>query len=292
VIRAYVAYVACAAVLASLAIGCGGGSVCGNGKPELPDEQCDDGNTIEDDGCTSACRAVPTRDAQFIWTFAAHELPGFTENCTGVGAAKVKLDVTGPKSTSYTLACGDLQFTAIALAAGSYSVTANLLDAAGTLLTKGGTRADFVIPEATTGTPVQVKLDFAYADFVRTDYVGDWYYQLTWGGAPGCTVAVPPVTDMSIRIERGGHPVVSTDGKTIDGVTPEPCTSGLQAIQNLPWGPASVTITGFATGGAAAFKATFPTFLGAGISNPTLAYDVTSLAPDAGVPDATVPDAQ
>jgi len=37
----------------------GPGPVCGNGVLELPDEECDDGNTVDGDGCSATCTNEP-----------------------------------------------------------------------------------------------------------------------------------------------------------------------------------------------------------------------------------------
>ena len=50
----------------------------------------------------------------------------------------------------------------------------------------------------------------------------------------------------------------------------------------VPFGPAELTATGIAAEGIA-FHHTFDTFIGAGISNPTLTFDVTNPPTDAGV---------
>ena len=52
--------VGAALALAALLVlgGCASGAECGDGVVEPP-EQCDDGNTVDDDGCTNAC-LLPT----------------------------------------------------------------------------------------------------------------------------------------------------------------------------------------------------------------------------------------
>jgi cysteine-rich repeat protein len=45
-------------------------SICGNGRLELG-ETCDDGNLVEDDGCTSSCAAGECKGASYPSTFAA-----------------------------------------------------------------------------------------------------------------------------------------------------------------------------------------------------------------------------
>jgi cysteine-rich repeat protein len=273
-------------------VGCGGSSVCGNGVAESG-EQCDDGNTLDEDGCSSTCQQQETRDVQIIWTMITKEVAGFSETCTGVSAAKIRLDITGPMPSTRDVDCNYSQTTVRALAPGDYEVKGTLLDSMDRPLTRGLSTVAFVIPQAPTGSPVQATVDFAMDDFLRTDYQGDWFYKLSWAGALTCSTAVPPVLKTSIRLERDGQAIVSGKGVTIDGLTPTDCIEGehAPAINKLPWGPADLIVTGLDASGTPRFRETFTTFIGAGIVNPALAYDVDSLAPDAGVADAGAPDA-
>jgi hypothetical protein len=254
------------ALMAALVTGCGGDSECG--------DECHGG----------------TRDVRLVWTLQANEAPGFVGSCSGTKAVTTRLEITGPMNITLEKDCEFYQYTLAALDPGSYEVVGTLIDADHKPLTKGKAKASFVVPEA-PGT-VQVMLDFAYGDFDRSDYKGNWIYTLKWGGAT-CAAATPPVATSSIRLERGGHAIKTSDGKTIDGASPEPCTDPSIApqIKNLPWGPAEVTIVGFDASATPAFRQTFKTFVGAGIANPVLSYDVASLTPDAGIPDAAASDA-
>jgi cysteine-rich repeat protein len=283
-------FVAVAAALVHA--GCGGGSVCGNGDPESG-EECDDGNQRDDDACSNACRQRDTRDAQLIWTMVANEVPGFSESCTGVGAARVKLVVTGPTAVTLDRDCNESQYIQAVLDAGHYSVVGTLVDSAGAALTKGMAKAEFDMPETPSGTPVQVNIDFPFADFLRTDYKGSWIYRFVWDGKTSCASALPPVVTRSVRLERGGTPLADADGVVLDGMTPGDCVdpSSAPSIMGIPWGPADLTVVGFDATGTPQFRETFHTFVGAGISNPILTYDVDSLRPDAGVPDAGAADA-
>jgi cysteine-rich repeat protein len=282
-----------ALILVALAAhGCGGGSVCGNGKAEPPDEQCDDGNDNEEDGCSSSCRQLATRDAQLIWTMLEHEADQFNESCSGVGAKTVQLDLTGPSSVTLMRDCGESQYLQSMLQAGHYTVTATLLDAAGVALTKGKTKVEFDMPEVATGTAVQVPIDFGFDDFVKS-YQGNWLYRLRWGGAATCGAANPPVAKRTIRLERDGQVLTTGGGVAVDGATAEPCTDTTTSftIADLTWGPMDVIVTGLDASDTPRFRETFHSFSGARITKPIILYDVASLDPDAGVPDAAVADA-
>jgi len=276
-------------VLGLATVGCGGGAdaECGIGVAEVG-EQCDDGNTLDDDGCSSACQQQDTRDVQIVWTMITKAVAGFSETCTGVTAARIHLEIAGPQPSALDFPCDYSQTTVRALAPGNYVVTGTLFDAMDRPLTRGKSKAEFVMPVDPSGPPVQAIVDFAMDDFVRSDYEGDWFYKLSWAGKKKCSAAEPPVVKTSIRLERDGHAIVSGKGVTIDGLSPMDCYEGQHApaINKLPWGPAQLVVTGLDASGTPQFQETFTTFIGAGILNPALEYDVDSLAPDAGVPDA------
>jgi cysteine-rich repeat protein len=270
------------------AAGCGG-SVCGNGEVESG-EQCDDGNDRNDDSCTNSCAQHLTLDAQIVFSFLAQEgVVGFNENCSGVGAKTVRLELTGPMTDTQDVECTFGQYTFKALVPGTYQVKGTMLDSTGAALTMGDSVTGFTIAAQT----VSASLNFAFADFIGA-YQGNWFYRFKWGGANTCAGAIPPVTMATIRLERDGVPVMTTTGTVVDGLTPGACFDASDvghAINDLPWGAATLTVTGLDSTGTPQFMETFPTFLGAGVSNPILEYDVNSLAPDAGVPDAGPPDA-
>ena len=64
-----------------------------------------------------------------------------------------------------------------------------------------------------------------------------------------------------------------------------------QSALGIPFGPATFIVEGQDSVGDPQFSQGFATFIGAGITNPEYHFDVASLAPDAGVPDASPPDA-
>lgn len=267
-----------------------GGSVCGNGKVESG-EQCDDGNMRDDDACTNSCMQHDTLDAQVKWTLLGQEAPGFSETCGGVGASKIHLVIAGPMPFDQTVDCSSSQYIFKALTPGDYTVTGTLLDIMDMPVTKGMSTTGFTI----SGADVNVTLNFGFDDFVSS-YFGNYFYRIKWGGAVTCADGVPPVVMTKFRLERGGQPIKNMDGTiTVDGVTPTPChdftEQFAESVNTLPWGPATAIITGLDGNGVPQFKGTFPTFVGAGVSNPIIEFDVNSLAPDAGPADAAAVDA-
>lgn len=282
----------------AIVTGCGDDApppVCGNGVPETG-EQCDDGNTRDDDACSNMCRSRATNDAQVVWTLVSQELPGFNETCGGVMASEIELHLVGPGTdVTERSACSDGQRFFVALADGEYTVNGRLYDSAGAAVTTGVAQTTFAV----TGADVSATLDFPYADFTR-QYMGDYFFRVRWAGADMCAAALPPVTQHVLRLERGGVALagMTNNGDPIDGSAPGMCRDAAttvnqfpQSINDLPWGPAEMTVEGLDATGTPQFRETFPTFVGAGLANPELQLDVNSLAPDAGVPDAAPVDA-
>jgi cysteine-rich repeat protein len=281
-------------LLVLAAAGCGS-SVCGNGVIESG-EQCDDGNLIDGDGCSSSCRAEEIVQTFIHWSFVASQYPPFTgETCDGLGAKQVTLALTGPKAITQSIDCSFGQYPFKQLPVGSYNVNAVLYDAAGGALTRGLATTSFVA----SGQKQDVFIDFPFEDFTG-GYHGIYYFTTSWAGAARCNDAVPHVVKQRVRLERNGTSfpgVMTQDGLPIDGSAAGPCRDGgsgaAQAVLDLPWGPAQITVTGEDGNGTALFRKTFDTFVGAGVANPTAVLDVPSLfPPDAGVADApSGPDA-
>lgn len=271
--------------------GCGG-AVCGDGVVE-DGEGCDDGNTRDDDGCSNSCNARETLDATIAWTLLGSEAQGFSETCGGVLASNVRITISGPMMIEETVACGNTQYLFTALRPGDYQVRAVLLDINDQPITSGLAAASFSISSGDLTVPI----DFSFADFLAS-YTGDYFFRVKWGGADTCAGATPPVVTHRLRFERDGAavscmnpPCVTDEGDPIDGSATGACRDASaefpQAVNRVPWGPVTITVTGYDGAGAETHRETFASFVGGGISNPDLTLDVNSLAPDAGVtPDA------
>jgi cysteine-rich repeat protein len=266
---------------------------CGDGVVEAG-EQCDDGsgNGAPGDPCSKQCRLSAELDAYVKWTIVGAEYPGFSETCGGVQAKTVQLTITGPSASTPTAPCSDYSIKLADIKPGDYTVTAVLWGDpdAGAALTKGMAHTSFTI--SATNPQVMTTMDFPYEDFVRTDYTGDFYFATRWGSSQTCAGATPPVASQTLLLERGGTPLVDTNNLPLDG-TQSTCVDAnnpqTELAKHLPWGPATMTITGVDSTGTPQFMGTFQTFVGADIANPTLTFDVPSLTPDAGVPDASAP---
>jgi cysteine-rich repeat protein len=292
----WAAAVTCAfAGAAQLAAGCGGGgATCGNGRVE-GNEECDDGNNVNGDGCDNGC-VDSTNDVHMVWSLIGVEYPGFEETCIGVGASQAEFVFSGVgEPRTERVQCDFTETWFQDFDDGTYTVTGTLFDATDAAITKGQATAQFTV----NGRDVDpVEIDFAFGDFTGS-YTGNFYFRVWWGGVDSCDGAAPPVTQQVLRLERDGVPIPgATDvGDPIDGSAPAPCRpanpnlGSSQKVIGIPWGPARLIIEGRDASGMAQFQESFDTFVGAGVANPEYAFDVNSLAPDAGPADAAIPDA-
>jgi hypothetical protein len=96
------------------------------------------------------------------------------------------------------------------------------------------------------------------------------------------------VTQKLTLMSNGQVVAAMTDsGEVLDG-TPAPCRASTeqfpQSAINLPFGPAALIVEGDDAANHPSFSRAFDVFVGAGISNPTITYDLPAPPPaDAGV---------
>jgi cysteine-rich repeat protein len=289
--------------LAALVAACGGddsGSVCGNMIQE-PGEACDDGNDVNDDNCTNACQLnLPeTLDAVIKWEFNRNAAPLFdVDSCFDLGVTRVDVEIQHTSDASATFmdseTCGFKQVTFTDIPPGDYLARLRPLDSSDELKTTETIEQLFTIGTA----DVTVEVNIPY-DKWKDDYTGTFYFRLHWGAmGVDCSVAVPPVVEHRLTMKRGAMPVNQTteNGDRLNGTAPGNCVSlgeeFPQSALQIPWGPYTFRVEGLDSGGVPQFDETFDTFVGAGVSNPEMQFEVRSLnEPDAGVPDAGAPDA-
>jgi hypothetical protein len=230
-----------------------------------------------------------TFDAYPEWQFPM-------DSCSDFGAAKVQVDVTnGAGSDSTTVVdCGEAQATFSGLDPGDYTVSVTPLDAGGgSLVTAPATGSATSMGPGTSSTAT-VNVTW---DQWTGSHTGTFLFRLSWAGQ-SCAMATPPVVSQLLTLKVQGATVAATteQGMTkLDGTGSAACypleASFPDDAKNVPFGPAQLTVVGMDGSGAVQFEHTFDTFVGAGISNPTITYDVPP--PDAGIdapPDAP-PDA-
>ena len=257
---------------------CGGSDpVCGDATAE-GDEACDDGNTNENDGCTSNCAVAPSTEVHIEWSVASQELDGFNETCPGVGAQHIELTFTGAENRTELVNCTFMNTFVRGLAPGDYQLSARLLDAGGESLVRAPTKVSF---RQDASMQAMLVLDFPFAAFER-DYEGTFFFRVKWDGEESCA----GVAEYAVRLERDGAPLRGTfrgegggdQDVTFDGQTSWPCHAFAEefpeALRAVPWGPARITITGSSSSGTTLFEGSFDTFVGAGLSNPEVIFDV------------------
>lgn len=262
----------------SLVLSCGGDSkpppVCPDGNCELP------GNTV------------------VKWMFNSYPDRGFQmDSCTDLQVSKVKVDLTDAMGvvTSQLENCDNAQSTFLGLADGDYTIAITPTDSSGTAMVTAPITG--MVTAATSGMTADVSIPVPWTAWTGS-YSGTFLFRLSWGGTT-CATATPPVKTQILKLMANGQPVhqMSNTGHKLDGSDPEPCYALTEQFPEsalaLPFGPATLTVEGKDDQGNMKFTRSFDTFVGAGISNPTLTFDSTLPMPDAGVdapPDAP-PDA-
>lgn len=209
-----------------------------------------------------------------------------SDACSDVGAITVRVElvnVADPAITDFAdKSCGEGQATFIDLPPGNYNVSVQPLDIdGGVLVTVPGSGQ---VLAGTSGANTEVTVNVPYTAWTQA-YTGQFLYRLSWGGpAVSCGMATPVVTTQEVTLTAGG--VVRTERSSIDnmpyqkldGTDPKPCRSLTDAfpqnVMGLPFGPATLLVVGRDAADLVVFRTQFDTFIGAGIFNPTLAFDV------------------
>ncbi len=209
-----------------------------------------------------------------------------SDACSDVGAITVRVeltDVADPLNTVFAdKGCGEGQATFIDLPPGMYNVAVQPLDIdGGVLVTTAGSGQ---VLAGSSGANTEVTVNVPYTAWALA-YTGQFLYRLSWGGpAVSCAMATPAVVTQEVTLTAGG--VVRTERSSIDnmpyqkldGTDPKPCRALTDAfpqnVMGLPFGPATLLIVGRNAADMVVFRTQFDTFVGAGVFNPTLAFDV------------------
>lgn len=264
---------------------CGGGEepFCGDGTVDLG-EQCDDGNANELDACR-ACLAYIAPRTVVKWEFNAAAAPGFTTDaCGDVGARQVDVALAGPTPETRRVGCTDGRVTFVDLAPGEYTASVTPLDMAGTWLVTSPSTATF--PANTTPGTTQEHTVVVPPEAWAQPMTGTFFFILRWAGME-CGAAAPPVATQLVTLMRPGGPVSQQANVgspypiyRLDGTQPVPCVASVlaqaESAQGVPFGRATLTVSGRDSGGSEWFRGTFDTFVGAGASNPIYTFDIPS----------------
>ena len=207
------------------------------------------------------------------------------DSCTDLGVSQVEVDLTDAKGkvTTQKVSCDYAQVTFVGLVAGDYTITMTPLDAGGASLINAPISGMVTASDQAVETTMYVPWD-AWTQ----PYTGTFLFRVSWGGQ-SCAAAMPAVQKQALELMIGGNVVAAmTDsGEKLDGMDWVPCRALTdefpQSVTMLPFGPATLVVEGKDAMDNMKFTHSFDVFVGAGISNPTVTYDVPAPAIDAGV---------
>jgi hypothetical protein len=219
-------------------------------------------------GCGGADMSV---DTYVRWTIIGEEYPSFHETPGGVGAKKVRIDLTGADEQSLTVDASFMQYKLSGLPLGDYVAKVTLLDSRDMPITRGLSATAFTA----NGTQQSITVDVKFTDFGR-EFTGNFFFDVAWGGSATCAGAPTPVAKQSFVLMRGAVPIAGAtlDGDALDGSTKLACKDGTLIAVGLPWGPAQLRITGYDAADVVLYEKTFNTFIGADLANPLMAFNV------------------
>ncbi len=219
------------------------------------------------------------------WKFNHFPMVGFdSDACSELNVVTVRVEANLADGTPVDMmekSCGEGQLTFLGLGQGAYKFVVTPLDIDGNSLVTAPVTA--MGTAAAPGTSLDVAVDVNYPAWARP-YTGQLLFRLKWGGV-SCAMATPtPVATQLVTLTAGG--TVRTESTSIDnvvfqkldGTDPKPCRAFTDAfpqnVMGIPFGPATILVVGKDAGDVVVFSHTFDTFIGAGVFNPTLTYDV------------------
>ena len=237
---------------------------------------------------TAACGGTedpcPTNDCELKgrtvvkWTFNHYPERGFgMDSCVDFGVSKVAIDVVDANgfATSGQDDCGSAQATFSGLDPGDYTVYVMPLDAAG-----NGLLAFPVTTKVTAGTlgdNREVTVNVPWDAWLGT-YTGTYLFRISWGGLSCEATTDIKQQKLTLAVNGAVQNLTTDDGQALNGSDMKPCkklTDNFpQSVLGVPFGPATLLIEGYDETNNMRFSKQFDTFVGAGITNPTLTFDV------------------
>jgi hypothetical protein len=269
---------------------CKGSAVCGDGKREEP-EQCDNGlsNGAVGNNCSADCTLVGISRALLRVTVyrLRDEAPGYPgATCKDLGAAKVRLVVSGPDAKDEQYDCQSSLPAYDGITPGMYQVSATLLDDKGMPITK---EIKSSMVDVKIGPETSLSLNFKPADFLKT-YTGRLDFLPQWGAVgKACADAQPPLNMMTLKITKPGSatpiPGMANNGLKLDG-SAGPCfvkdaTYQYLRVDAIEWGHYDVYLNGL-TGSNIHYCEKFDVFVGPSNANPTFDLVVDPASTDGG----------
>lgn len=275
----------CTAAIVSIGAlaACNNGPECGNGKVETG-ETCDKGsmNGMTGVNCSSACqlRNIDAASVQVFYSRLKDEVPGFAgASCKDLGAKSAHVRLVGPTMFDENWDCSLNSKNYTKVDAGEYQAFVTLLDDAGNALTNevASEKTAVAVPGS-----INLEVNLKYADFIKTDYVGTYYFVPNWG-ADGTYCAAASVTQMQVTMTPDGSstPVTNTVTPTVplDGTTTACFTPGTPTfikVANLTWGYYDLKLVGLDAASAVQYCESLVAFVGPGVGTPT--FDLVASA--------------
>ena len=237
----------------------------------------------------AACGGVddpcPTDDCELKgrtvvkWTFDAYPDRGFAmDSCVDFKVSKVSVDVQDANGvvTHGIDDCGAAQATFSGLAPGDYDVFVMPLDYDGNPIL--GYPVTSKVTAGTVDVPTEATVNVPW-DLWPGSYTGTFLFRISWGGL-SCESVVPEIKNQTVKLTVNGvvQELATDDGQMLNGADKKPCkmlTDNFpQSALNVMFGPATLEIEGYDATDMMRFTKSFDTFVGAGITNPTLTFDV------------------
>ena len=214
------------------------------------------------------------------WTFDAYPDWMFPmDSCVDFSALKVRVDAQAADTSVVTKIddCGVAQVTFDGLPEGEpYTMFVEPEDGAGNPLVTYPTTV--MVDAGAYQADTTVTANVPWTSWIGS-FTGTFLFRLSWAGQ-GCSAA--GVVTQNVTLSVNGTPVsaVADNGQKLDGTDPKPCYDIMQnfpqSATGVPFGPATVKVDGY-DGSATPvliYSKTFDTFVGAGITNPTITFDV------------------
>jgi hypothetical protein len=212
------------------------------------------------------------------WTFNRYPERGFQmDSCTDMQVNKVAVDVVdagGNVVQSLQSDCGNGQLAFFGLAEGDYTAYLMPLDAGGNGLLTAPTQGPFTAGpvgdnrEATVNVPVEAWIG---------PYDGSFLFRISWGGM-SCETTDIKNQVVTLTVNGVIQNITTDDGQMLNGADKKPCKRLTdefpQTAKNAAFGMATLKIEGYDNVDSMRYSHQFDTFVGAGISNPTLTFDV------------------
>lgn len=214
------------------------------------------------------------------WTFDAYPDWLFPmDSCVDFSVGKVRVDAQAADGSVVTKIddCGVAQVTFDGLDENQpYTMFVEPEDFGGNSLVTYPTTV--MVNAGAYQADTSVNANVPWTSWVGT-FTGTFLFRLSWA-TQGCAAA--GVATQNVTLTVNGTPVsaVADNGQKLDGTDPKPCYDIMQnfpqSATGVPFGPATLKVDGYDGSATPAliYSKTFDTFVGAGITNPTITYDV------------------